>query len=86
MPELFKQWLHAFDAKVGSQNIKIALFMDHCPAHPAIGFLASQHHEYVTTIGSRFVLTYEASLSIHACESLVEKGGNWEGCNQMECT
>jgi hypothetical protein len=36
MLQLFKQWLHAFDTKVGWQNRKIVLFMDHYPAHPAI--------------------------------------------------
>jgi hypothetical protein len=34
--ELFKQWLHAFDVKVSLQSIKIVLFMDHFPTHPAI--------------------------------------------------
>lgn len=34
--QLFKQWLHSFDARMGVKNRKVVLFVDRCPAHPDI--------------------------------------------------
>jgi hypothetical protein len=32
--DLLDEYLKAFDAKMGSKNRKIVLFIDNCPAHP----------------------------------------------------
>lgn len=38
--DLFKKFLQAFDARMGTRNRNVVLFMDKCPAHPKdLGFL-----------------------------------------------
>jgi hypothetical protein len=74
MSELFKQWLHAFDAKTGSQNRKIVLFADHCPAYPAIklrnnelGFLPPKtvcYNHYIKASFNLWNITFNTCLWI----------------------
>ncbi|XP_063244145.1 tigger transposable element-derived protein 6-like [Bacillus rossius redtenbacheri] len=33
---VFMRWLRGFDAKMGAANRKVVLFVDNCPAHPAV--------------------------------------------------
>ena len=37
--DLFEDWVREQDKKFGSQNRKVLLIVDNCPAHPEIGGL-----------------------------------------------
>jgi hypothetical protein len=94
MSFLFKQWVHAFDVKIDSQNRKIMLFVDSCPAYPAfkltdteLVFLrpnAINMFELLDQVVFQLMKHYICSLLVNYLLKTLETG-NWRGCNEMEC-
>ncbi|KAJ8891368.1 hypothetical protein PR048_010884 [Dryococelus australis] len=82
MSEIFKQWLHSFDAQMRAQNRKIVLFADHYPAHPKVNHRNIEHLHAASP--PRCVLTSETSLQSYTCELIAEEGVNGQGFDQLK--